>query len=38
MKIAGHADNTGSADLNIHLSKNRAKAVEAYLVVQGAYA
>ncbi|WP_394332330.1 MULTISPECIES: hypothetical protein [Mucilaginibacter] len=24
--------------MNIHLSKNRAKAVEAYLVVQGAYA
>ncbi|WP_316746749.1 DUF6089 family protein [Pedobacter gandavensis] len=36
LKLAGHTDNTGSMALNMRLSKERAEAVKAYLVSQGA--
>lgn len=36
LKLAGHTDNTGSDELNMRLSKDRAEAVKAYLVSQGA--
>jgi OOP family OmpA-OmpF porin len=35
LKLAGHTDNTGSAELNMRLSKDRAESVKAYLVSQG---
>lgn len=35
LKLAGHTDNTGSAELNMRLSKDRAEAIKAYLVSQG---
>nr|WP_294793774.1 OmpA family protein [uncultured Mucilaginibacter sp.] len=38
LKLAGHTDNTGSMALNMGLSKDRAEAVKAYLVSQGANA
>lgn len=38
LKLAGHTDNTGSAALNMRLSKDRAESVKAYLVSQGANA
>jgi OOP family OmpA-OmpF porin len=38
LKLAGHTDNTGSAELNMRLSKNRAEAIKTYLVGQGANA
>lgn len=36
LKLAGHTDNTGSLELNIKLSRDRAEAVKAYLVSKGA--
>ncbi|QXV67486.1 OmpA family protein [Mucilaginibacter achroorhodeus] len=36
LKLAGHTDNTGSKDLNMRLSKDRAEAVKTYLVEKGA--
>ncbi len=38
LKLAGHTDITGSRELNLRLSKERAEAVKAYLVSQGANA
>ena len=38
LKLAGHTDNTGSRELNLRLSKERAESVKAYLVSQGANA
>ncbi|TDQ12023.1 OmpA family protein [Pedobacter metabolipauper] len=38
LKLAGHTDNTGSMELNLRLSKDRAESVKAYLVSQGANA
>ncbi|WP_069658486.1 OmpA family protein [Arcticibacter eurypsychrophilus] len=38
LKLAGHTDNSGSMALNLRLSKERAEAVKAYLVSQGANA
>ncbi len=38
LKLAGHTDNTGSAALNMKLSKDRAEAVRQYLVNKGANA
>jgi len=38
LKLAGHTDNTGSAALNMRLSKDRAESVKSYLVSQGANA
>ncbi|TDQ10158.1 OmpA family protein [Pedobacter metabolipauper] len=36
LKLAGHTDDTGSDELNMRLSKDRAESVKAYLVFQGA--
>ena len=36
LKLAGHTDNTGSLQLNLKLSKDRAESVKAYLVSKGA--
>ncbi|RYE28461.1 MAG: OmpA family protein [Sphingobacteriaceae bacterium] len=38
LKLAGHTDNTGSAALNMKLSKDRAEAVRQYLIDKGANA
>jgi OOP family OmpA-OmpF porin len=38
LKLAGHTDNTGSRELNMRLSKDRAESIKAYLVSQGANA
>ncbi|MBB2146754.1 OmpA family protein [Pedobacter sp. LMG 31464] len=38
LKLAGHTDNTGSNELNMRLSKDRAESVKAYLISQGANA
>ena len=38
LKLAGHTDNTGSAELNMRLSKDRAEAIKTYLVSKGANA
>lgn len=38
LKLAGHTDNTGSADFNMRLSKDRAESIKNYLVSQGANA
>ncbi|MEJ5054725.1 OmpA family protein [Sphingobacterium sp. MYb382] len=38
LKLAGHTDNTGSMELNLRLSKERAESVKAYLVSKGANA
>lgn len=36
LKLAGYTDNTGSLQLNMRLSKERAEAVKSYLVSKGA--
>ncbi|QXV64358.1 OmpA family protein [Mucilaginibacter achroorhodeus] len=36
LKLAGHTDNTGSKDLNMRLSKDRAESVKTFLVEKGA--
>ena len=36
LKLAGYTDNTGSLQLNMRLSKERAEAVKHYLVSKGA--
>lgn len=36
LKLAGHTDNTGSAALNMRLSKERAESIKSYLVSKGA--
>lgn len=36
LRLAGHTDNTGSMEVNMRLSKERAEAVKAYLVSKGA--
>lgn len=38
LKLAGHTDNTGSMQLNLRLSKERAESVKSYLVSKGANA
>ena len=38
LKLAGHTDITGSRELNLRLSKERAESVKAYLVSKGANA
>jgi OOP family OmpA-OmpF porin len=38
LKLAGHTDNSGSAALNMRLSKDRAESIKAYLVSKGANA
>jgi OOP family OmpA-OmpF porin len=38
LKLAGHTDNTGSKDLNMRLSKDRAESIKSYLVSKGANA
>ncbi|QPH40755.1 OmpA family protein [Pedobacter endophyticus] len=38
LKLAGHTDDSGSDELNLRLSKDRAESVKAYLVSQGANA
>ncbi len=38
LKLAGHTDNSGSAALNMRLSKDRAEAIKTYLVSKGANA
>jgi OOP family OmpA-OmpF porin len=38
LKLAGHTDNTGSKDLNMRLSKERAESIKSYLVSKGANA
>ncbi|EHQ28630.1 OmpA family protein [Mucilaginibacter paludis] len=38
LKLAGHTDNSGSAALNMRLSKERAEAIKTYLVSKGANA
>jgi OmpA-OmpF porin, OOP family len=38
LKLAGHTDNTGSAELNMRLSKERAESIKSYLVSKGANA
>ncbi len=38
LKLAGHTDITGSRELNLRLSKERAESIKAYLVSQGANA
>ncbi|WP_410222159.1 OmpA family protein [Pedobacter sp.] len=38
LKLAGHTDNTGSRELNMRLSKERAESVKSYLVSRGANA
>lgn len=35
LKLAGHTDNTGSAELNMRLSKDRAESIKSYLVDKG---
>ncbi|MEQ9443708.1 MAG: OmpA family protein [Cyclobacteriaceae bacterium] len=36
IEVGGHTDNQGRADLNLELSRQRAEAVRAYLIEQGA--
>jgi OOP family OmpA-OmpF porin len=38
LKLAGHTDNTGSDELNMRLSKDRAESIKTYLVSKGANA